>query len=73
MVGAADALQKPAGAFRCAEMNDEIDIAPVDAEVERRRRDDGAQLAGRHRRFDLLALGGVERSVMQGRSAGCRR
>ena len=46
-------------------MDDEIDIAPVDAEIERRCRDNGAQLTGRHRGFDLLALSGVERSVMQ--------
>ena len=65
MVGAADTLQKSARAFRCAEVNDKIDIAPVDAEVERRRRDDGAQLAGGHRGFDLFALSGIERAVMQ--------
>jgi hypothetical protein len=46
-------------------MDDEIDIAPVDAEIERRGGDDGAQLVGRHRRLDLAALADIERAVMQ--------
>ena len=43
VVGAADALRQPAGALRRADMDDEIDVAPVDAEIERRGGDDGAQ------------------------------
>ena len=66
VVGAADALDEAAGAFRRADMDDEVDIAPVDAEVERRGGDDGAQRARGHRRFDLAALRGVERAVVQG-------
>ena len=65
VVGAADALDQAARAFWRADVDDEVDIAPVDAEVERRGRDDGAQFAGGHRGFDLFALRGVERAVMQ--------
>ena len=46
-------------------MNDEVDITPVDAQVERRRRSNGAQFAGGHRGFDFFALSGIERAVMQ--------
>ena len=38
MVGAADALRQAARALRRADMDDEVDVAPVDAEVERRGR-----------------------------------
>ncbi len=66
VIGAADALDEAAGAFRRADVDDEIDVAPVDAEVERGGGDDGAQRALGHRRLDLAALHGVERAVMQG-------
>ena len=46
-------------------MDDEIDVAPVDAEVERRRRDDGAQAVRLHRLLDAPALADIERAVMQ--------
>ncbi len=65
VVGAADALDEAAGALRRTHMNDEIDIAPVDAEIERRGGDNRAQRARRHRRFHLAALQGVERAVVQ--------
>ena len=42
VVGTPDALGKPARAFRCADMNDEIDISPVDAKIERGGGNDGA-------------------------------
>ncbi len=45
--------------------DDQIDIAPVDAEIEGRRADDGAQLSGCHRRFDFATLGDVERAVVE--------
>jgi hypothetical protein len=35
VVGASDALGEAARALRRADMHDEIDVAPVDAEVER--------------------------------------
>ena len=44
---------------------DEIDVAPVDAEIERGGADHRAQPAGRHRRFDFAPLRHVERAVMQ--------
>ena len=65
MVGAADALQQARGALRRADIDDEIDVAPVDAEIERRGADHRAQPAGRHRGLDLAALRDVERAVMQ--------
>ena len=65
VVGAADALRQPAGALRRADMDDEVDVAPVDAEVERRRRDDGAQAVRLHRLLDAPPLGDIERAVMQ--------
>ena len=66
VVGAADALRQAARPLRRADMDDQIDIAPVDAEVEGGGADHGAQLAGRHRGFDLAALGGIERAVVEG-------
>ena len=65
MVGAADALHQPARSLRRADIDDEIDITPVDAEIERRGADDGLEAAFRHRLLDAAALAGVERAVMQ--------
>ena len=65
VVGAADPLHQPRRAFRRADIDDEIDIAPVDAEVERRGADHTAQPAGGHRVLDLAALRDIERAVMQ--------
>ena len=66
MVGAADALREAAGALRCADVDDEIDVAPVDAEVECRSTNNGAEFSGDHRGFDLAALGGIQRAVVEG-------
>ena len=66
VVGAADALGEAARALRRADVDDEIDVAPVDAEIEGRGADDGAELARDHRGLDLPALGGVERAVVEG-------
>src|SRR5262245_47214225 len=65
VIGAADALQEPRGTLRRADIDDEIDVAPVDAEVERGRAHNCAQPPARHRRLDLAALRYVERAVMQ--------
>ena len=46
-------------------MDDEVDIAPVDAEIERRGAHHGPQPSRRHRVLDLAALADVERAVMQ--------
>ena len=63
------ATARPAGGWRgrsaapCAsstlgrgQLDDQVDVAPVDAEVERRGADHGAQLAPRHGRLDLAPL-----------------
>ena len=65
VIGAADALRQPACALRRADIDDEIDLAPVDAEIERRGADHGAELALHHRRLDFPPLRHVERAVMQ--------
>ena len=65
VIGAADPLQQARGALRRADIDDQIDVAPVDAEIERGGRDHRAQPAGRHRVLDLAPLADVERAVMQ--------
>ena len=65
MIGAADALHQPRAPFGAPTLIDEIDVAPVDAEIERGGADHRAQLARGHRVFDLAALRDVERAVMQ--------
>ena len=65
VIGAADALAKPACAFRRADIDDEIDVAPVDAEIERRGADHGAELARHHGRLDFAPLADIEGAVMQ--------
>ena len=54
VAGTSDALQRDGDRARRAELHDEVDRADIDAELERSRRDDRAQLAG------LQALLGVE-------------
>ena len=53
MVGAADALEQARRALGRAHLADEVDIAPVDAEVEAGGGDQSAQAAVAHRGFDL--------------------
>ena len=65
MVGAADPLHQPRGAFRRADIDHQIDVAPIDAQIQRGRAHDRAQFAGRHGIFDLAALRDIERAVMQ--------
>ena len=65
VISAADTLSEPAGAFGRANIDDEIDIAPVDAEIERRGAHHGAELALHHGRLDLAPLRHVERAVME--------
>ena len=65
VVGAADPLHQPRRTLGRADIDDEIDVAPVDAEIERGGADHAAQPPGRHRVLDLAALGDVERAVMQ--------
>ncbi len=65
VVGATDPLQQARHAFRRADLDDLIDAAPVDAEVERGGRDDRAQLPGGHRRLDAAALLDLQTAVVQ--------
>ena len=65
VVGAAYALGKAAGALRRADMDDEVDVAPVDAEVEGRGRHHGPQRVRLHRLLDAPPLADIERAVMQ--------
>ncbi len=65
MVGTTDPLHQARRAFRRPYINDEIDGAPVDAEVERRGADHATQTAGGHGVFDAAALARIERTVMQ--------
>ena len=65
VIGAADALHQARHALGRADLDDEIDVAPIDAEIERRGRDHRAQLARRHRRLDLAALLDGQDAVMQ--------
>jgi hypothetical protein len=53
VVGAADALEQARGALRRAHLDDEVDVAPVDAQIEAGGADEAAQLARGHRRLDL--------------------
>ena len=55
MIGAADALDEPRGAFGRTHLDDEIDIAPIDAEIEAGGADERAQPARRDRRLDLAS------------------
>ncbi len=61
-----NSLQQPACPLWRANIDDEIDVAPVDAEIERRGADHRLQGAFGHRRLDAPPLPGVERAVMQG-------
>ena len=55
VVGAADPLEQARAALGRAHLDDQIDVAPVDAEVEAGGGDQRAQLARAHRRLDLAA------------------
>ena len=73
VIGAADALGKPARTFRRADIDDEIDVAPVDAEIEGRGAHHGAELARHHRRLDLPPLRRHRASRDAARWANSRR
>ena len=48
-----------------ADIDDKIDVAPIDAKVERGGADHRLEPARRHCGFDLAALRGVERTMVQ--------
>ncbi len=66
VIGAADALDHARGALGRGELDDEVDVTPVDAKIQRGGANDGAQRALGHRRFDLASLLGGERTVVKG-------
>src|SRR6056297_4096757 len=70
VVGAADALHETLDVLGCAYLNNEIDIAPVDAQIKRAGTDDGAQLATGHGGFDPFALATVKGAVMDADGQG---
>ena len=64
VAGAADALHTGGDGGRRLDLDDHVDSAHVDAELEGRGGDDGADLSGLEEVFDFGALGGGERAVM---------
>ena len=65
VIGTADALGETACALGGADVDHEVDVAPVDAEVERRGRHHRADGAGRHRGLHLAPLADIERAVVE--------
>ena len=55
VIGAANALRQAARPFRRTDMNDQIDRPPINAQIQRRGADHGAQLPLRHCRLDLAS------------------
>ncbi len=64
VVGATDALDEALDVLGRADLDHEIDVAPVDPEVERAGADDGTQLARDHRRLHPLTLFAGEAAVV---------
>ena len=64
VVRAADALHKAFDVFRRADLDDQIDIAPIDAKIQRARADDGLERASHHCRLHLFTLRAVQRAVV---------
>ena len=64
MIGASDPLDQALDVLGRADLNDKIDIAPVDAEIKASGADNRAQLAAGHRPFDAAALRAVKAAVM---------
>ena len=56
VVGASDPLHQPRGALGRRKLDDQINGAPVDAQIQRRGADHRSQFMARHRRLDLAAL-----------------
>ena len=64
VVGTPDALEQAARALGSAHLHHQVDVAPVDAEVEAGGGDQRAQFAARHRAFDLAPRLLAERPVV---------
>ena len=65
VVGAADPCVGLEGALGRADIDGEVDIAPVDAEVEQGSADHAARSSVGHGVLDLAALHRIERALMQ--------
>ena len=65
VIGTAEPLDQARGPFRGAHLDHQIDIAPVDPEIERRGTHHRIEPPRRHRRLDLAALLRRKRTVMQ--------
>ena len=70
VVGAPDTLDKTFDVFRCAYLDHQIHIAPVDPEIKAAGRDDGAQLARHHCRLHPQTLLAGKRSVVDANGQG---
>ena len=66
VIGAPDPLQQAGHALWRTDLDYLIDAAPIDAQVQRRRRHHRPQRAGCHGGFDLAALFHLQRAVVQG-------
>ena len=66
VAGTADALQQRGDAMRRADLADQIDVADVDAQLQRRRGHERLQLAGLEARLGVEALLFGETAVMRG-------
>ncbi len=66
VAGAADALQQRRDAMRRSDLTDQIDVADVDAELERGRRDQRLQPAGLQTRLGVQPLFLRQAAVMRG-------
>ena len=66
MVGPADPLHHPAGALGRGQLDDQVHVAPVDAEVQGGGADHSLQLAPGHGRLDLSPLLWRQAAVVQG-------
>jgi hypothetical protein len=64
VIGAPDPLYEAFDILGRADLNDQIDIAPVDPQIERASADNRAQAACDHRGLDLFALLAREAAVM---------
>ena len=63
---ASDALQQRGDPVRRSDLADQVDVADIDAELERRRRDERLQLPGLQPRFGVEPLFLREAAVMRG-------
>ena len=65
MIGTSNSLQQPRTPFRCTDIDHQIDVAPIDAKIQRRCANYRAQLAGGHRVFDASSLRNIKGAVMK--------